>query len=336
MDARRGFTLVELLVVIAIIGVLIGLLLPAVQAAREAARRTQCMNNVKQVLLSFENFDSVKGRLPLGAINQVPVGAKPTTFNWDAPRQSWYPYVLPYIEAATTLANYTNIDDSQTSDFTALVNYLSENSKTKTSPTAIALPIFLCPSDADAPTQMFLPQGWGWFSLGNYPVFFGGLTLGGAHPTQLTGDKKAAFGINFGARKAEIIDGTSNTMIVGEYLRSTGEPSQPGNGPDQRGMLWQSDEPGGGSIMTLLLPNSKAPDVFFPAWWCVDRPEKNLPCIEGAGRPGTNHTAAARSRHVGGVVVGMGDGSVQFVPDLIDLAVWRAKATINGSEVISQ
>ena len=100
---------------------------------------------------------------------------------------------------------------------------------------------------------------------------------------------------------------------------------------DQRGMLWQSDEPGGGILLTKLSPNSSTPDVFYPDSWCVNRPDQ--PCITGS-TDGNDHTAGARSQHAGGVYVAMGDGSVHFIANAIDLGVWRAMATIAGNEPV--
>jgi prepilin-type processing-associated H-X9-DG protein len=186
---------------------------------------------------------------------------------------------------------------------------------------------FLCPTD-DGLTQIVLPYGY--FSLGNYLTFFGGLSYGAANPANIKANQRAAFGVNFGARLADFQDGTSKTMVYGEYLRSGG--SQDNGGVEQRGMLWQSDEPGGGCLMTLSTPNSSSPDVFYPEWWCPPDAKVDQPCQHGT-TSGIDHTATARSRHPGGVNVGLADGSVHFVDDAVDLTVWRAMATIAGGEI---
>ncbi len=103
-----GFTLVELLVVIAIIGVLVALLLPAVQAAREAARRTQCQNQVKQMMLSMHNFESAKRAFPSGGIGPWPdmarylSGSGGSPFGPDKQGLSWAFQILPYLEGQPT------------------------------------------------------------------------------------------------------------------------------------------------------------------------------------------------------------------------------------------
>jgi len=94
---RTGFTLVELLVVIAIIGILVALLLPAIQAAREAARRTECVNNFKQMGLGLHNFHDTYNRFPPGAANNIrPFGTRDAgQRQWGA---TWMAYIMPFIE----------------------------------------------------------------------------------------------------------------------------------------------------------------------------------------------------------------------------------------------
>lgn len=304
--SRCGMTLVELLTSVAIIAALLGLLVPAVQAAREGARRASCGSNVRQVSIAFLAHEQAKRRFPPGSTT--------TRAYWGSPRQSWFPRVLPFVEAATNVDGL-NLNREP---------YDGSLARIGAGPGA-PIAVFLCPSD-DGARSIKMPYGT--LSLGSYPVFFSGGSLLDSHPDSLRAERRAAFGFNFGARIADFTDGTSRTMILTEYLRSTGEMAA-GDGADQRGMLWQADEPGGGHVLTGVTPNSPTPDVFYPIWWCVHRPALNQPCLAGS-TSGDDHTAAARSRHPGGVSIARADGSVTFVADEISLRVWQDMSTIAG------
>jgi len=309
--SSRGFTLVELLVVIAIIGVLVGLLLPAVQAAREAARRSQCVNQLKQWGLSMQLHHDAQLQLPFGSTFPDDV--------YKRPRQTWVIRLWPYIEQ-NNLASLNDLDTNfevppMTIRFT--MNGL----------TGQYVSLYYCPSDASGTDQI---AGEFQRRRGNYVVNWGNATFGGAfRDTELIGFPGIAPFSHVNGRIAEPVatsfasmtDGTSNTLMMSEYLIASSPEDN-----DWRGDIHNNE--GVQRFHTIQTPNSSAPDVIANGWF-RENGDPAMPAVAGTLLRQQN---AARSRHAGGVNALHCDGSVAFYADGIAISAWQALATMDGGE----
>lgn len=314
---RTAFTLVELLVVIAIIGILVALLLPAVQSAREAARRMECSNNLKQLGLALQTYHTAVESFPPGVINTS--GSR-----FGTPRTTWTVHLLPYLEQGNLFETF-DFTASPGSGGAIWTNPLNCQGAGATTP--IQVKVLLCPSDG-GPKFHHHPDINADYGRGNYAAFFGNLDAGAATPPYASGHLAAPFQMNNAVRIDDIRDGASNTMLLGEVLRGI-----TGDDRDYRGVHWY-DHVGTSQIYTKYSPNSSSPDVLYPVW-CpsqVNQPGQNLPCAAGSSS-GADNSASSRSRHSGGVLVVLGDGSVHFISDSVDIIVWQALGSITGGEV---
>ncbi len=310
---QGGFTLVELLVVITIIGILIALLLPAVQAAREAARRVDCANRLKQIGLAIHNYHAAARTFPPGNLIKT-VGVCPGSGGASAQSEdgtNWMISILPYVEQQALYERY---------DFSAYNEGLPNKSVRET-----AVAAYVCPSDqatstlevpGDGPAAaMQLPympgsyravtgrsDGYRYLDSGdfsNYPLAWRG-------PIHAVG----AGGFTT-ERIDDVVDGTSNTLMVGESTTRTNRRfrtfwaysyahfSLSGATPQERGLWGDYDRcvAAGGAGSTF-------------------------PCRRGWG-----------SFHPGGMNFALCDGSVRFIPQTIDVEVLAQLATISGGEV---
>lgn len=317
---RNGFTLVELLVVIAIIGILIALLLPAVQAAREAARRTQCSNNLKQIALALQNHHTTRKSFPSGAIvtsgNQYLDNKKP-----------WPVAILPYIEEGTLSQLW---DDSVRAVAPGLNNGNDIVRKTHVA-------TYVCPSSRITSDLRLAPLHDGGvgvtYAPGSY-VGVSGKSLGNSVDCpdgcgnwdwsqsnyQPLVDKghlnwRGILHLTHGQLRpikiAQITDGTSKTLLIGERHL----PSEP-----RYAALWAC--PLGAYVLGAMMPSP----------WMLQATE-TASCE--AEYPAFHCTRGFGSYHPGGFMnFAYGDGSVRGISTVIDMKVLMGLASIAEGETV--
>lgn len=298
-----GFTLVELLVVIAIIGILVALLLPAIQAARESARRAACVNNLKQVSLSLQQYmDALRTFPPSGT-------SRPR-------RHNWAPFVLMFLEQESVHSLYRW--DVHWSD--------PANQEAITTP----LGILQCPSTPGHGNRLDNIGGGRRAAISDYAPPTGVANIVVATglippPTALSGVLQR----NRGTCIRDVLDGTSNTLMITE---DAGRPefwTSDGRGPN-------NNTPGGGN---LPVHNGRV----IGAGWADSSNSIPLHSFthDGLSVPGpcgincTNNNEAF-AFHPGGINAGFVDGSVQFLSEDMPLRTYAALITRAGGEVISQ
>ena len=365
---RRGFTLIELLVVIAIIAILIALLLPAVQQAREAARRTQCKNNLKQIGLAVHNFESTYTYLPHSGQCDSTGGASTTYMTESTPT-----LLLPYIEQANV---YAQMDHALTFANMSGAGYTTTNINPNAigriyndagHPATIAaaksqIPSFICPSTPIDPGRR-APDGFGvWDYMfiavtdiedGSIP---GATDPIGTRPTSstrrvamtqqgfLSCDKNRKFGA--------ITDGTSNTILciedcgranpsAGAVGSLSSRPSPNGEGP-----AWTGGATGGRRMYAWADPDAGTNGLSGPSNAVI--PGSKLARINNYNTPlggpveclWVNNNCGPNdepfSWHVGGCQATMGDGSVRFLSENMDVLVLKRIAGSQDGFVVGE
>lgn len=348
---RAGFTLVELLVVIAIIGVLVGMLLPAVQAAREAARRMSCSNNLCQIGLAAHNYHSAYNRLPSGYVSYAtnngvaPASAHMDPTTWDAgPGWGWAAGLLSFAEGNAVIENL-KMNEPIWSPFNERA-------------IGTTIPILLCPSATGGDDPFVVTEEPGnplvidgrqvRVGRSHYVASHGQESCWGECGSAATGEVftiiytsttaivtvngdagQVADGPFFRNSKTgfrDVLDGTSNTIFFGEHSPALSEKTWVGVVPGAfTHPRFRSPEnsPDAAATLTLVHAGPSGGELDITG----------LPIIHPVNFP-TYHVGQMFSEHPGGGYICLGDGSVRFVSDFVDLLLWAEMSSMDEGEKI--
>jgi prepilin-type N-terminal cleavage/methylation domain-containing protein/prepilin-type processing-associated H-X9-DG protein len=306
---RCGFTLIELLVAIAIIALLAALLLPAVQVVRESARRTQCKNNIKQLVLAMQTYEGAQQVYPLN------YGKGP--FTADNTGASWMQLILPGVEQENLYARLR------------FGRPLSNPQNTSVAQTAV--PTFLCPTDGNNGLMGFRANVPGIWAVNNYKACAGSNWNWGPFSPL----------VSTTGRNANTPDGLDhgNGMIWRGYTGIGGAAiAGRGGPPPATHAVYVRD-----GLSHTFAVGETVPEWCRHTWWywfnattatcAIPLNYRKLPDLQAAGEGDWPENYSFLSRHSGGGQFGLADGSVRFVSESIDLNVYRALGTISAGEV---
>lgn len=311
----RGFTLIELLVVIAIIGVLVALLLPAVQQARESARMTQCRNNLKQLGLAFHNYHDAHGVFPPAYVSDSTHPTRdPQTF--DGPGGwGWGALLLPHMDQGPL---YNRLDFNRPC-------WDAANADAVRTP----LPAFLCPSATGNIGPFDVRNAAGdtlaVFGRATYVANVGQEEPWGAAHESWEGIADGPLYRNSRSGTRDVTDGLTNTVFLGEHH------------PIISNKTWVGVVPG-----AMVCPTDP---MRFPGTTCdfaatlvqvhSGPAAAELDVIHAPNAP-TCHVCQMFAEHTGGCNVLLGDGSVRFISEFINVDTWAALSSRAMGEVVGE